>query len=75
MTREGLGFICQDSRELLLVLGEGPGLVGHHGEVDALAGGRPDEAGVGGDGQDTEIVAGGEYGERTVLDLSCQSLS
>ena len=70
MTREGLGFICKDSRELLLVLGEGPGLVGHHGEVDALAGGRPDEAGVGGDGEDAKTVSSSEYGEGPVLDLA-----
>ena len=44
--------------------------MGHHGEVDPLPGRGPDEAGVGGDRQDTKTVSGGEYGEGPVLDLS-----
>merc|ERR1740129_2529711 len=49
---------------LLLVLGEGPGLVGHGGEGDALARRRPDEAGVGGDGDNPQCVPCGEDGQR-----------
>ena len=56
---------------LLLVLGEGPGLVGHGGEGDALAGRRPDEAGVGGDGDHPQGVPGGENSQGSALNLSC----
>ena len=41
----------------------------HHGKVDPLPGRGSDEAGVGGDCEDTKTVSSGEYGERPVLDL------
>ena len=41
-----------------------------HGKIDPLTCRGPDEARVGGDCEDTETVASGEYGERPVLDLS-----
>ena len=59
-----------DCSELLLVLGEGPGLVGHHGKVGPLAGSRSDEPGVGSDSEHTQIVARSEDTERSVLDLT-----
>ena len=54
----------------LLVLGQGPGLVSHGGEGDALARRRPDEAGVGGDGDHPQRVPRGEDGQGPALDLS-----
>ena len=60
----------EDDGGLLLVLGEGPGLVGDGGEGHALTGRRADEAGVGGDGDHPQRVPGGEYGQGPALDLS-----
>ena len=42
----------------------------HHSKVDPLARRGPDEAGVGGDGEDAKTVSSSEYGERSVLDLA-----
>lgn len=44
--------------------------MGHGGEGDALARRRPDEAGVGGDGDDPQRVPCGEDGQGPALDLS-----
>ena len=64
------GLPLEGGGGLLLVLGQGPGLVGHGGEGDALARRRPDEAGIGGDGDNPQRVPSGEDGQRTALDLS-----
>ena len=64
-------LLLEGGGSLLLVLGEGSGLVGHGGEGDALAGRRPDEAGVGGDGDHPQGVPGGENSQGPALDLSC----
>ena len=60
----------EDCSELLLVLGESPGLVSHHSKVGTLAGSSSDESGVGSDSQHTQIVARSEDTERSVLDLT-----
>ena len=64
------GLLLEGGGSLLLVLGEGPGLVGHGGEGDALASSRPDEAGVGGDSDDPQRVPSGKDGQGPALDLS-----
>ena len=42
----------------------------HHSKVDPLARRGPDEAGVGGDGEDAKTVSSSEYGEGPILDLA-----
>ena len=55
---------------LLLVLSEGPGLVGYGGECDALTSSRPDEASVGSDGDNSQRVSSREDSQGPALDLS-----
>ena len=63
-------LLLEGGGSLLLVLSEGPGLVGHCGECDALASSRPDKASVGSDSDNSQRVSSREDGQGPALDLS-----
>ena len=63
-------LLLEGDGSLLLVLSEGPRLVGDGGEGDALARSRPDEAGVGSDSDNSQGVSSREDSQGPALDLS-----
>ena len=64
------GCTCEILGSLLLVLGEGPGLVGDGGEGDPLARGGPDEPIIGSHRHNLHVVSSSKYGQRSALYLS-----